>query len=158
MKKWFLSLIAIPALLVGCNSEEEVLEDPGVPQKVDVEILTPAQLAVDEKVELAVHVTQGDENVDDAESVKFEVWESGLRDEGELLDGELDKDGVYKVDYTFDHDGVYYLYAHTTARGLHIMPKTELTVGSPDMSKVLPDDASGDMTDFNKIHEEDSAK
>lgn len=121
--------------------------DVGVPMMVDVAILTPEKIAVGEEIELAVRVTQGGENVDDAESVKFEVWESGLRDQGQLLDGELEKDGVYKVKHTFDHDGVYYMFAHTTARGLHVMPKQQLTVGTPDMNKVLPDDATNDMSE-----------
>ena len=79
------------------------------------------------------------------EEVKFEVWESGLRDTSIMLEGELTEDGTYTVDYTFDHDGVYYMYAHTTARGLHVMPKQEFIVGNPDMSKVLEDTASGSM-------------
>lgn len=144
-KRWLFVLVALLGLLVACNAEQGVTKDPGVPLMVDVEFLTPAKLAVGEEVELAVHVSQGGENVDDAESVQFEVWESGLRDKGVLLDGELDKDGVYKVKHTFDHDGVYYMFAHTTARGLHVMPKFELTVGTPDMTKVLPDDSSNKM-------------
>lgn len=154
MKKWLWMLVAIPILLFGCNKEETMTQDPGIPQMVDVEIATPAKLTASKEVEIAAHVTQGGENVDDAESVQFEIWESGLRDKGVLLDGELDKDGVYKVDYTFDHDGVYYVYAHTTARGLHVMPKKELTVGIPDMSKVLPDDSSSDMSEMDDVSEE----
>src|SRR5690606_22002734 len=94
---------------------------------------------------LAAHVTQNNENVDDAESVKFEVWESGYRDNGQMIDGKLDGDGVYKAEITFDHDGVYYMFAHTTARGLHVMPKQQLIVGSPDMSKVKEDNSSDSM-------------
>lgn len=154
MKKWLWMLVAIPILLFGCNKEETMTQDSGIPQMVDVEIATPAKLTASKEVEIAAHVTQGGENVDDAESVQFEIWESGLRDKGVLLDGELDKDGVYKVDYTFDHDGVYYVYAHTTARGLHVMPKKELTVGVPDMSKVLPDDSSSDMSEMDDVSEE----
>lgn len=145
MKKWLLTLLAIPVLLMGCGDEEQQLQDSGVPQMVDVKIITPTQLAVSEEIELAVHVSQGGKDIDDADSVKFEVWESGLRDAGELLDGEYDKDGVYKVNYTFDHAGIYYMFAHTTAHGLHVMPKIELTVGTPDKSKVLPDESSSDM-------------
>jgi len=145
MKKWLLTLVAIPALLFGCNKEEEQMHDTGVPQMVDVEITTPAKLDASKEVEIAAHVTQGGKNVDDAESVQFEIWESGLRNKGVMLDGELEKDGVYKVNYKFDHDGVYYMFAHTTAHSLHVMPKKELTVGTPDMSKVLPDDASSKM-------------
>ena len=61
------------------------------------------------------------------------------------MDGVLDKEGVYKADITFDHDGVYFMYAHTTANSIHVMPKQQLTVGSPDMTHVLPEDERADM-------------
>ena len=154
MKRWLLALVAVPTLLVGCGEQKEPaapaqLEEP---QMVEVEILTPTEVAVNEKIELAAHVTQGGKNIDDA-SVEFEVWESGKRDEGQMLDGALDKDGVYKADVTFDHDGVYFMYAHTTANSIHVMPKQQLTVGSPDMTQVVPED---DKADNNMMdHSED---
>lgn len=155
MKKWFYSLVAVPFLLVGCGDDPEVetLDTAEVPAIVDVHIQTAEQLNAGETIQLAARVTQDEEAVNDAKEVKFEVWESGLRDEGEMLDGELTEDGIYVADYTFDHDGVYYLFAHTTARGMHVMPKQELIVGNPDMSKVLEDTSSNTME-----HDEESTE
>ena len=148
MKKWFLSLLAVPALLVGCNEEIDTNEaGSAMPQPVEVTILTEERLPVGEKVKLSAQVKQGDEFVEDAEEVKFEVWESGLREAGVMLEGVLTKEGTYEVDFTFDQDGVYYMFAHTTARGMHEMPKIELIVGNPDMSKVLDDNSSNSMND-----------
>ncbi|MFJ7738189.1 FixH family protein [Lysinibacillus sp. NPDC097287] len=140
MKKWLLALVAVPALLVGCTEKEEPAAPPTDEELhiVEVEILTPTEVAVNEKIELAAHVIQGEKNIDDA-SVEFEVWESGKRDEGQMLDGVLDKEGVYKADVTFDHDGVYFMYAHTTANSMHVMPKQQITAGTPDMTQVLPE-------------------
>lgn len=156
MKKWFLSLLAIPVLLVGCNEEIDTNEaGSAMPQLVEVTILTEEKLHVGEKVKLAAQVKQGDEFVEDAEEVKFELWESGKREDGVMLDGVLTKDGTYEVDYTFDYDGVYYMFAHTTARGMHVMPKKELIVGSPDMSKVLDDTSSNKMNHEAEDHGQD---
>ncbi len=158
MKKWFFSLLAVSALLVGCNEGLDTNEvGSAMPQPVEVVILTEEKLPVDEKVKLAAQVKQGEDLVEDAEEVKFEVWESGLREDGVMLDGVLTKDGIYEVEYTFDHDGVYYMFAHTTARGMHIMPKIELIVGSPDMSKVLEDTSSNSMDDENHGQEKDES-
>ena len=88
--------------------------------------------------------------MEDAEEVKFEVWESGLREDGVMLDGLLTNDGIYEAEFTFNHDGVYYMFAHTTARGMHVMPKKELIVGTPDMSKVLEDNSSNSMDDVEE--------
>ncbi len=95
------------------NTNTDVVVDVAA-LEVKVDILTPEQVAVNETVELAAHVHQNDKNVDDA-SVKFEVWESGYRDKGQMIDGKLDSEGVYKAEITFEHDGVYFMYAHTTA-------------------------------------------
>lgn len=148
MKKWIVSFVAIPLLLVGCASNEpesisNVVDVAALEVKVD--ILTPQEVAVNEPVELAAHVHQNDQNLDDA-SVKFEVWESGYRNGGEMIEGKYDADGVYKAEKTFDHDGVYFMYAHTTAsNGMHVMPKQQIVVGNPDMSQVKPDDSSDSM-------------
>ena len=156
MKKWFYSLVAVPFLLVGCGDDPEVetLDTAEVPAIVDVHIQTAEQLNAGETIQLAARVTQDEEAVNDAKEVKFEVWESGLRDKGEMLDGELTEDGIYVADYTFDHDGVYYMFAHTTARGMHVMPKQELIVGNPDMSKVLEDTSSDSMEHDEENKEE----
>lgn len=158
MKKWFYSLVAVPFLLVGCGDDPEVetLETAEVPAIVDVHIQTAEQLNAGETIQLAARVTQDEEAVNDAKEVKFEVWESGLRDEGEMLDGKLTEDGIYVAEYTFDHDGVYYMFAHTTARGMHVMPKQELIVGNPDMSKVLEDTSSNSMEHEEEHNEENT--
>jgi len=153
MKKWLFALIAVPALLVGCGEKKEqaALPEPEVPQIPEVEILTPKEVALNETIELAAHVEQGGKNVDDA-VVEFEVWESGKRDEGQMIDGKIEKDGVYKATTTFDHDGVYYMYAHTTtANGVHNMPKQQIIAGSPDMTQVLSEDEKGNNSMDNNM-------
>jgi len=156
MKKWLFALIAVPALLVGCGEKkEEALPEPEVPQIPEDEILTPKEVPLNETIELAAHVEQGGKNVDDA-VVEFEVWESGKRDEGQMIDGKLDKDGVYKATTTFDHDGVYYMYAHTTANGVHNMPKQEILAGSPDMTQVLPEDEKSNNSMDNNMMNHDN--
>lgn len=130
--------------------KKEALPEPEVPQIPDVEILTPKEVSLNETIELAAHVEQGGQNVDDA-VVEFEVWESGKRDEGQMINGKLEKDGVYKASTTFDHDGVYYMYAHTTANGVHNMPKQQIIAGSPDMTQVLPEDEKSNNSMDNNM-------
>ena len=156
MKKLFLTLAMAAVLAVGCGAEDDsvdTLSSGEIPVEVIVEVLTPEKLNVGEATTLEVKVTQGGEVVNDADSVDFEVWESGLRDEGTMIDGEFTEDGVYTAEYTFDHDGVYYMYAHTTARGMHVMPKQQFIVGNPDMSKVLEDNSSSSMEDDSEAQE-----
>lgn len=149
MKKWMWSLVAV-LMLVGCQ-EEPVVDtlDSGknIPVAVEVEAVNIEGLVPATEQELAVRVTQGGEAVDDADAVTFEVWESGKRDASVMLDGEWMRDGVYSVKHTFAQDGVYYMYAHTTARGMHVMPKIELIVGEPDYDQVVGDTDTAPMAD-----------
>ena len=147
MKKWWMALAVTAVLVAGCTEEEPVVDTIGngeMPVEVVVEVLTPAEVEANEKVTLEAKVTQGDKPIDDA-IVEFEVWESGLRDEGKMLEGRLSADGIYTADHTFEKDGVYYMYAHTTANSYHVMPKHEFIVGNPDMSQVLEDDSTSSM-------------
>lgn len=148
MKKTIAALALATMTLVGCQDLEATHTNynEGTLEEVVVEIQTAEELPVGE-VTLSAKVTQGDQAVDDADSVEFEVWESGKRDEGTMVDANLTEDGVYEANYAFDHDGVYYMFAHTTARGLHVMPKQELKVGSPDMSKVILDESDHSMNE-----------
>lgn len=155
MKKTLAALALATLTLVGCSDKEETApnegsHNEGTLEEIVVDIQTSEILAVGEDITLSAKVTQGEDPVDDADDVKFEVWESGMRDEGQMVEGKLTKDGVYETTYTFDHDGVYYMFAHTNARGQHTMPKQELTVGNPDMSKVLPDDSDDSMSGMDK--------
>lgn len=148
--KNILAILALVTLaLVGCSSKDTTHDDgahnEGTLEEIVVDIQTEETLPVGEEVTLSAKVTQGEEAVNDADKVEFEVWESGMREQSEMLEGTFTKEGVYEANYTFDHDGVYYIFAHTTARGLHVMPKQELKVGNPDMSKVKPDDSDDSM-------------
>ena len=147
MKKLWMALAMTAVFTAGCTEEEPAVDTIGngeMPVEVVVEVLTPAEVAANEKVTLEAKVTQGDKPIDDA-IVEFEVWESGLRDEGEMLEGRLSADGIYTAAHTFEKDGVYYMHAHTTANSYHVMPKHEFIVGNPDMSQVLEDDSTSSM-------------
>ena len=79
MKKCFYSAIAVSFLLFGCGDEKvevDTLDNGVMPAEVIVEIQTAEQLAVGEPIQLAVKVSQNGEAVNDADEVKFEVWES----------------------------------------------------------------------------------
>ena len=144
MKKYLLSVLIISTILSGCSEKVDTTES-AMPSMVEVTIVNEEKFNAGEQVELSAQVKQGNEYVNDADEVIFEVWESGLREQAIKLDGKLKKDGTYAVHHTFDHDGVYYMFAHTTARNMHVMPKMKLIVGTPNMNKVLEDTSNNTM-------------
>lgn len=126
MKRW-LGLIVPFALIVlsACGAGQPDMMTP-----IKVEIQTePAEPKSGQAVELRAIVTQGEDEVDDADEVLFEVWPEGADEFAhEEIEGKHDGDGVYTIDYTFSEAGKYYAVAHVTARTYHAMPKIELSV------------------------------
>lgn len=98
-------------------------------QLVGVEILLNEEISPNQATELKVQITQGQENVEDADDVQFEIWRVSGKDPSEMSKAQHEKDGVYSIKKTFQDNGVYYVQAHVTARDIHVMPKTVVIVG-----------------------------
>jgi len=116
-------------ILAACGDKDNSNNDLDGLAMLEVGFDVPETLEVSETLVLEAVVTYGDEPVIDADEVEFEVWERGKRDEADWLDSQNNKDGTYTAEVTFDADGIYEMYAHTTAEGLHTMPKREVIVG-----------------------------
>lgn len=132
-KFWLIILTFAIVLLVACGDNKDLNNnlnnDLDGLAELNVEFEVPEILAVGETLVLEAVVTYGDELVEDADEVVFEVWEKGKKDDSDHLDSENNGDGTYIAEVTFDEDGIYEMYAHTTARGIHYMPKREVIVG-----------------------------
>ncbi|MDE0583495.1 MULTISPECIES: FixH family protein [Planococcus] len=140
MKKWIV-LVLVMLLLAACGEEDSSAGTGELPQQVEVEFNTEETAEPGEEVRLSATVTQGTEAVEDADEVVFEVWQSGARENSEMLEASHTQDGVYEHSWTVEEEGLYFIQAHTTARRMHVMPKMELTVGDPDPETIVPDDS-----------------
>lgn len=126
-----LSTITMTTILLfisACTANPSQLTDK-TPEIVDVEIIMPEKISLNQETTLKVQVMQGTEMVDDADDVQFELWKVNSKEDGELIEAEDEKDGTYSIKKTFKEDGIYYVQTHVTARGLHVMPKKLFIVG-----------------------------
>ena len=94
-----------------------------------VELTVQESADVDEKIPLKAVVSQGDEKITDADQADFEIWEEGKKENSEMITAKNEKDGSYTAEVSFDHDGLYTVQVHITARSQHTMPKQSVTVG-----------------------------
>lgn len=122
-----ISLIITIATLAACGDNSNDSEEL---KMLEVDFELPETAEVDEDVELKATVTYGDEKVTDADQMEFEYWPEEDRDDSTFVDGENNEDGTYTAEVSFDEDGVYEMYAHTTAEALHTMPKKSIEVGN----------------------------
>ncbi len=121
-------------VLGACGTEKEA-ESAAVPQSmepVEAELTVAATADQGEAVPLSVRVTQDGQPVDDADEIKFEVWKNGAKEESDMIKASLTKDGVYEAETTFAEEAVYTVQVHVTARSMHTMPTTNVTVGHPE--------------------------
>ena len=121
-------------MLGACGTEEvdHASETVQSMEPVEAELNVPATADKEETVTLSVRVTQDGEAVDDADEIKFEVWKNGAKEDSEMMKASLTEDGVYEVETTFADEAVYTVQVHVTARSMHTMPTTNVTVGHPE--------------------------
>lgn len=133
MKKiLFLSFMVLSVFIISaCNNKEQQEQaDDKLPEFVEVNLsITPEHGKSNEPIIFEAKVTQGEENVEDANEVKFEIWRA--KDEKhEKIEVKHSEDGIYRLEKAFEQEGTYYIISHVTARDMHNMPKKEFVVGT----------------------------
>lgn len=131
MKRFAILLmsIALLAFLAACNKEEEVPTDAELPEPIEVELTVPEHADPNEAVKLSALVTQGDEKVEDASEVEYEIWEEGKKDDSIHIEATNEKEGVYSTETSFETAGTYHVQVHVTARSMHVMPEKQIVIG-----------------------------
>lgn len=145
MKRIKRSLLPLLFLLFGlaaCSDNNAVEEEP---QFLEVELsINPDKAKVNEPVVFEAKVTYGEEEVTDADEVKFEIWRANDEEHKKIL-VEHAENGVYRLERSFAEEGTYYIYSHVTARRMHNMPKKEFIIGQP--SEPEEDSSGSEMED-----------
>lgn len=159
MKKVFFTFLLLLVVLFGCSKDNnESQQDVSSPALdfIEVTIQTPEKININEAINIQALVTQGNDKVDDADEVKFELWEVG-HDEHEELEAHNDGNGLYSMEKTFKENGQYIVVAHVTARSMHSMPKKEFTVGNPEEAEATEEHSheAEPETEHNSAHEGD---
>src|SRR5699024_8956026 len=126
----YIPILVLVLILAACsNDQANEEEDSDELKMLEVDFNVPEKADPGDTVELKATVTYGDEPVLDADEVLFEIWESDNQDDGEKIEAENHENGTYTLEYTFEDEAVYEMYAHTTAEGQHTMPKEKVIVG-----------------------------
>ncbi|MCD5324284.1 MULTISPECIES: FixH family protein [Pontibacillus] len=136
----FIFLTLTLMLLAACGSQSNESDDSQSASNEEEEVkmlnvdLTsnPESESIEpgEPFTIQAAVTYGEEEVNDANEVKFEFWKKG--EEHEKVDGEFTENGIYTLEKTVEEPGIYYVISHVTARGMHNMPQIKLVVGDVD--------------------------
>lgn len=125
-----LIIFAITLVLTGCSANEKDVANTGAknlePIKVNI-VIHPSPIEINKEVTFEATVTQGNEKVDHAENVEFEIWRSD-EENHKKIKGDPQGKGIYSIKHTFTNVGKYNVIAHVTANDLHTMPQREFEV------------------------------
>lgn len=86
-----LLVMAVVLVLAACGKEAPPTTTDAVPLPLTVDLTVTEQVEVNDTVEMAAVVTQGDEKVEDAQTVEFEVWEEGKKDASVIIESVNEK-------------------------------------------------------------------
>ncbi|MEK3805885.1 FixH family protein [Metabacillus sp. SLBN-84] len=133
MKRIAAGILMVSAVFVlfACSKGENAAEGSLM---VHAEISVPETISLNKEETLSVTVSQGDQAVEDASEVQFEIWKADSKEESEMIRAEHTGDGIYEVQKSFSEEGSYFVQTHVTARDLHVMPKKEFVVGKGELT------------------------
>lgn len=134
MKSWMFGIVLMIVMLAGCSAETVSSEKNQTIATVNVQFINKEKFTTKE-IPLEVSVTQQNKPIEDATFVRFEIWPDGQRQNSRMIDAEHIGNGHYIAKTKVQENGVYYIYAHTEANGLHVMPKQKITVQFPTIKK-----------------------
>jgi hypothetical protein len=124
-------------ILTACGQTEE---EQGSVELVDeltaieVELDIPEFAEIGEAVTFNSIVTHGDDLVEDANEVIYEIWLDGQKEASIMVEADAQEGHIYSLDYTFEEAGVYHVQTHVTARGMHRMPTEQIQIGEEEIT------------------------
>lgn len=120
----------LTTLLAGCHQNEQPEEkevNTVVAEPISAAISIKGNLVSNKEVDIETSLIQGTRPLDHVDEVKIEIRKAG-EDERQLFDAENSGKGQYHLKHTFSEPGKYFLIAHITEQGQHIMPEKEIII------------------------------
>ncbi|UOQ86429.1 FixH family protein [Gracilibacillus salinarum] len=156
MKKLFWLMLSAIIVLTACadnsNTEDSAEEDEL--QGIKVNFTLPEQAKTGEAVTLTATVTTtSGEKVTDAEEMMFEYWNIEDEENTVMVESTNNEDGTYTAEVTFSEPGDYESYAHTTANGIHSMPKKAISITGEALNSEQESEDHEEMTEEETSHE-----
>jgi hypothetical protein len=146
MRTLIVMMLAFLSIISACDKDQPSHK---VPEFIEVELTVhPETGQVNQPILFEAKVTQGNESVEDANEVKFEIWRAQDENHEKIL-VEHAENGIYRLEKAFEEEGTYYIISHVTARDMHNMPKKEFIVGQPSEPED-PKNAHDSMEDLEE--------
>ncbi|KHF40677.1 FixH family protein [Halalkalibacter okhensis] len=125
------ALVVLLSMLSACGQAEEEQGSVEVDEltAIEVELEFPEFAEVGEVVTFNSSVTQGDDLVEDANEVIYEIWLEGQKEDSKMIEADVQNGHIYSLDHTFEEMGLYHVQTHVTARGMHRMPTGQIQIG-----------------------------
>ena len=159
--KVLLTSFTLLIVLVACGGGNGATGDNNdeMPKMVEVDLQVDDRVNPNEPIQFKAFVTQGDENVDDADEVVYEIWNvQDGRETSEMIEAIHSGNGLYEIEHTLTNENVYFVQVHVTARNLHVMPMKHFVVGdlTEEEVKAMLHEYEMKKDDHSNHHNDDS--
>lgn len=142
-------------LITGCSAEQPKPAESEMPLPLSVSFqVEPMLLKTGEVATIQVEVKQGDELVDDADQVEFEIWKEN-QEKHDMVPAENKGKGIYSIMERFHEPGTYFIMYHVTAHDQHTMKEMQIVVegaGQPAPASEAPKQEVEDHHHGTAIH------
>ncbi|GAF23181.1 hypothetical protein JCM19047_2980 [Bacillus sp. JCM 19047] len=144
------TIISMTVFLSACSFTSNNPEAYTAFQPLQVRVELPDSISEGGKQTIYASVSQGEEEITDAELVRFEVW-SNNHEQHEYVTATAEGNGIYAVEVDFNQEGLYFAKAFTQVGDLYAMPTKRFAVG-----KITPEEAeyllNGSSQPFSNDH------
>ncbi|WP_100406841.1 FixH family protein [Bacillus solitudinis] len=140
MKKTYNYILLVCLLVIsGCGQglENTGEKNPNVVLPIEVVLNVPEEAKVGEEIIISSAVSQGEDLIEDASEVIFEIWEEGRQDKGMMIEPSEQEGHLYKLTHIFEKEGKHHIKVHVTARDMHRMPATEINIGADGVEQEM---------------------
>lgn len=133
--RYLIFVMTLALFLSACSVNSNNHEDYTDFKAIEVRVELPDSVSEGGRQTIFAYVSQGGEDVSDAELVRFDVW-SNNHEQHEYVTATPEGNGVYAVDVDFTQEGLYFAKALTQVGDLFAMPTKRFAVG-----KLTPEEA-----------------
>lgn len=125
-------------ILSACSLElkQDVAKQYKEEEPLMADIIIPDSLSTNRDTPFQVVLTQGEEKVDSADYVHFEIWKQDGSIKFEMEQAEEVGNGTFQLSKKLESEGLYFIKVHASSGDSIIMPKNQFIVGELSESEL----------------------
>ncbi|TXC85820.1 FixH family protein [Metabacillus litoralis] len=129
-KSFYLLLMLLLLFLSACSNQKDVAMLYPQESPINIDILLPETITVNENTNFKVQLTQAGKAVENPDFVHFEIWNQEGTVYHSMEEAVEEGNGIYSLSKELEQEGLYFIKIHASSNGSIIIPQKQFVVGS----------------------------